>query len=390
MHWLVEAAQHVISPLTASLFIFGVHKVSQAPAMRTFLRAAWTLAKAKARNWRSAAAAGESRHTKASWAAPLTIMAAVPTPEITEAVVKLGPAVSGASIAEGVAAANVVPPRTEFDAGSEALLSDAQRDLMTRLAELYAPEHIPTVAAHVIEFWSVQRVEELLHAVHNMGIPWWGTIVGTTLLLRVGLAFIQVGLLRNSLRMTKITPAMEVLDDALTRAATEEEREKCAKDVMNLLKENKCHPFKHFVTFPLLLPPTILSIFAAIHNTSLAEPTMANEGMLWFPDLVGHDPTYLLPTISALTWLWNVELGAGVHYHAWQNPRVAARAIAVASIQLTSTLPAGVLLFWVTSNMFAVARTFVVRGDSMRRLLNIPLREEMANLPHVAAVKPQN
>ena len=110
---------------------------------------------------------------------------------------------------------------------------------------------------------------------------------------------------------------------------------------------------------------------------------MATEGFLWFTDLVAVDSTYALPIASAMTWLWNVEAGGGVFYDYWQRPKMLARTAAVAFIPLTATLPAGVFLFWVTSNVFAVARTYVMRTDAARRMLRVPLRSEIAALAHL-------
>ena len=50
---------------------------------------------------------------------------------------------------------------------------------------------------------------------------------------------------------------------------------------------------------------------------------------------------------------------------------------------LASTLPAGVLLFWVTSNLFAVARGAVARTNAVRRALGVPLAKEVAALAHL-------
>lgn len=139
-------------------------------------------------------------------------------------------------------------------------------------------------------------------------------------------------------------------------------------------------------TAPACAPvqPTILSIFGAVHNISMAEPSMAVEGALWFPDLIAVDSTYLLPILSGLTWLWNVELGAGVYYHHhWYAPKLAARVMSVAFIPLTATLPSGVFVFWLTSNLFAIARTYIMRLNAARNLLLVPLAKDVAKLKHL-------
>jgi hypothetical protein len=107
------------------------------------------------------------------------------------------------------------------------------------------------------------------------------------------------------------------------------------------------------VVFPFILPPMVLSVFGAVHNMCLSEPTMATGGTLWFPDLIvvrlivvrlivvrlivvrlivvrhgrggrpgacrlvgvlpppsQSDSTMVLPILSAVTWLWLMEVGA--------------------------------------------------------------------------------
>lgn len=110
---------------------------------------------------------------------------------------------------------------------------------------------------------------------------------------------------------------------------------------------------------------------------------MANEGALWFHDLIAPDPTFLLPVLSAVTWLWVVEAGAGHYYYAWPQTRAVARAAAFAFIPITTTLPAGIFMFWLTSNSFALLRTYVLRNDAVRRALDIPLASEINKLSHL-------
>ena len=70
-------------------------------------------------------------------------------------------------------------------------------------------------------------------------------------------------------------------------------------------------------------------------------------------------------------------------YAAYPKLRLSARCGALAFIPLASTLPAGVLLFWVTSNLFAVARGAVARTNAVRRALGVPLVKEAAALAHL-------
>ena len=142
---------------------------------------------------------------------------------------------------------------------------------------------------------------------------------------------------------------------------------------MALFRERGCHPLSNLISLPLLVPPMILSIFAAIDNLALSEPSMALEGALWFPSLLAADSTHLLPIISAATWLANLEVGAGRAYHESRTVRDSTRMAAAMCWPLASNLPSGVLIFWIASNAFAVGRGYVMRLDPLRRRLGIPL-----------------
>ena len=140
------------------------------------------------------------------------------------------------------------------------------------------------------------------------------------------------------------------------------------------------------------------------------------------------DVTNVLPILSALTWLWNVgacvcahvrpcgrtpitprltrrpafarqparhfpdlapaESGAGVHYHANGALRGGLRILACTSWALAATMPNGVLIFWITSNVFAIGRGYVTRVNAVRRALRIPLASEIAALPHLPRALP--
>ena len=114
---------------------------------------------------------------------------------------------------------------------------------------------------------------------------------------------------------------------------------------------------------------------------------MATEGALWFSDLVAVDQTQLLPILSNLTWLWQVEIGAGAYYAAMPRVRLVARTLAAATVPLAATLPSGVFVFWLTSNIFAIARGYAARLPAVRAVLGIPSLREIDALSHLPSFK---
>lgn len=253
------------------------------------------------------------------------------------------------------------------------------------LAQLYGPEQAQLVAEALSEVWSVKLVEAGLHALHDAaGLPWWATIVAATLALRTLLVPVNVALLRNTLRMKLIHPQVAALEAKMADAALPEgERMAAAGELQALFAGKQCSPWRSMVVFPLLLPPVILSIFGAIYNVTQSTPSMMAEGLWWFPDLTLADPTYLLPVLSAATWLLNVEAGAGVFYHSSARAQFLVRTGATLGWALSAPMPSGVFVFWLTSNLFAVARGYITRLDSVRRALGIPLASQIASLTHL-------
>lgn len=202
-------------------------------------------------------------------------------------------------------------------------------------------------------------------------IPWWQSITAFTLGLRVLVLPLNVSLLRNTLRIQTIQPQINELDFKMRQNPGTPESLAAARDLKALFKKHKCHPLKNIIT-PFFFPPLFLSLFGAVHWLCMQEPSLQSEGLLWFLDLTAPDHSNTLPVLSAITWLLSFELGAGQLYH--MNPKLHSyiRLLTVAFIPITLQLPAGVFVFWITSNVFAIVRILLTRWGPIRRLLRIP------------------
>jgi YidC/Oxa1 family membrane protein insertase len=232
--------------------------------------------------------------------------------------------------------------------------------------------------------WPVLKVQAFVEQVHSLsGLPWWAAIMCVTIVSRVLVMPVNISSLRNSLRLKRIIPQVADLQTQMSNVNEPEERRlQAARQLRELFRLHHCSPLHH-LWVPLVFPAVFLSYFGAVHNLCLAESTMATEGTLWFTNLMTADPTYLLPILSSLTWLWTVQLGGGTLYRTWPGLRTLAKTVAMASIPIVSTLPAGVFLFWIPANLYAVIRSYVMQSDAVRRCLAIPTVEEIRQLKHL-------
>jgi membrane protein insertase Oxa1/YidC/SpoIIIJ len=256
--------------------------------------------------------------------------------------------------------------------GLHVAISPTVAKRIAELERLYEASDAAAVREQLVDLSSVHAVENFLYYLHDVqGLDWTGSILVLTLMLRIMLVPINAALLINATRMKLGMPDMIRARDKIDAAETLEAKIEADKELEQVFAERRCHPTRNWF-FPLLLPPMILSVFAAVHNILLIEPATSVEGMLWFPDLAKPDSTAMLAIATNTTWLVLMESSAGVYYNHWSVLRDNVRFIAVASIPLAMGLPSGVLLFWTSSNLFSIGRVLVFRRDAVRDYFGIP------------------
>ncbi len=74
-------------------------------------------------------------------------------------------------------------------------------------------------------------------------------------------------------------------------------------------------------------------------------------------------------------------MGAGHLYSSNGVLRLWTRLSSIAFIPITGGVPCGVLMFWITSNCWEMARIAILNRDGVRRALGIPLRSEVPRPP---------
>jgi membrane protein insertase Oxa1/YidC/SpoIIIJ len=403
-HPVVEVLKHTCSPLSAALYIFSIGKFNMHPSTQAYFTARKILK--------------ENPHTPVQTKSPTSSASSTSDPNKKQystmsrafsaansafyhRLQMQSPAVGGlrfknptfqcGNIRPGFrshqfrmmstsgAAASVASATTP--APEHHVADAASRFSAEKLQGLYEPEVIPEVLHHIQNFWSVKQVESLLYQLNEAtGLPWWATIIAFTLCLRTFTTGFNVLLLRNTLRMKVIRSDIEEINQKLTDPETPHE-EKVAESqrLMDLLKERGCHPLNNWI-IPFLFPPLILSVFGAMHNMCLAEPAFATGGALWFTNMMDVDHSYVLYVASSLTWLWNVEIAGGSFYLKDGKIRMVTRMIALGSIPIVATMPCGVMLFWITSNLWEITRVNVLRNESLRKKLGIPLESELPKM----------
>lgn len=198
--------------------------------------------------------------------------------------------------------------------------------------------------------------------------------------------------MRNTQNMTAARPEMLALQDWFKQKQLEGgDMQALAGEYQHRLAavwaKHDCHPIKSLG--PLLLQaPLFIGFFSALRSLAGAQvPSLTHGGTLWFHDLTLADPTYGLPLVSAAIFLLTVELGAADGMQG-QDPKVMARmktfmrVLAAAMVPLTASMPAGVFVYWATSNAYSLLQAAAFKVTPVRRLFNLaPLQRGVTAVP---------
>ncbi|CAI4214750.1 unnamed protein product [Parascedosporium putredinis] len=253
------------------------------------------------------------------------------------------------------------------------------------------PEQIGYLHTLGIDFGvgTTSMIQWLLEHVHvYSGFHWWGSILATSLLIRLCLlkpiAMGQEHSTRlNMLRKNEpgYNRAMEAWKESMINKDVIGGQ--AAKAAMKALEEkhkvNKLMPFISFLQLPIGFG--MFRILRAMSD--LPVPALETGGLAWFSNLTVPDPWYILPLIGPLTMVATMRI-TSKHSDATQQTTM--KAISYVMIPLgfivTSFMPAGLQWYFVTASVPSLVQTWLMVQPWFRRWIGMmPLPEPLASAP---------
>ncbi|PVZ99663.1 hypothetical protein BB558_004306 [Smittium angustum] len=238
-------------------------------------------------------------------------------------------------------------------------------------------------------------VEQLLELSHvYTGLPWWGTILTATLVVRLSMFPINVILQRKVVKMQNLQPKMVAIKAKLERAQKENnmyEYRVQATQMRKLMKDEGVNPFST-VLLPLMQMPVMVSFFMALREmSSLPVEHLKTGGMLWFTDLTVADPLYILPIIAAASMISVFEITRKFQ-NAIQQPKVmvwALRGVGIVMAVVTIKFQTSIFVYFITNNIFSALQAYLMAQPGFKRFFKIPdiKKVMLAQTPKNAFVK---
>ncbi|XP_041980518.1 mitochondrial inner membrane protein OXA1L [Aricia agestis] len=249
----------------------------------------------------------------------------------------------------------------------------------------------PTFASLGLGGWGpvgiIQNCFEYLHV--TMDIPWWGTILIGTVVVRVLMFPLVVLSQKNAANMNNNLPEMQMLQMKMTQArqtGNQLESARYAQEMMFFMKEKGLNPLKNMIV-PLAQAPLFISFFIGLRGmANCPVESMATGGLWWFTDLTVPDQYFLLPILTSITMWATIELGVDsgrLNAGNMQMMRYFLRAIPLIMLPFTINFPGAILVYWCSTNFISLCQVGVLKIPAVRDALKIPklVTHNPENLP---------
>lgn len=186
---------------------------------------------------------------------------------------------------------------------------------------------------------------------HSLGAPWWLAIVFLTLIVRTILFPLTMKQVKNMRAMQDLKPEMDEI-----RTTHKDDRQKQQEALMELYRKRKVNPMAGFL--PLLVQmPIFITMYHVIRHFEETVQSFSSGGLFWFSDLTRADPYLILPVLSASLLLASQQITARNVSPAQKRMM---RLLPVVFTVFIARFPAGLFVYWITSNTFTLIQSYLI------------------------------
>lgn len=243
-------------------------------------------------------------------------------------------------------------------------------------------------------YWFIQGNIELVHSL--TGLPWWGAILAYAAVIRVATFPLQIKQTRLSAVSQLMQPELaEIRKKYMYSSNTTPDGKRDWSGAMAMQKESRAVMEKHGVGPATALKFTVPQAIAMISSFFVIRSIASDEtaylhglwttgGAGWFENLCIADPTYILPLASCITTA-SLLVATPMPQFSTRTVLMISGGIAALSFWFTAAFPIAIHLFWTGSSTLSVLSTLILRNNSVRKAVGVPLVDPEA----VAAAAPK-
>ncbi|CAN8095873.1 unnamed protein product [Discula destructiva] len=223
-----------------------------------------------------------------------------------------------------------------------------------------------------------QWVLEHLH--YDMGLPWWGAIIGVAVVTRIAMAYPALVAQKTSVKSQQMRkdPVYADISDKFTRAAMSgavqpAELMQLRLQMKYMQEKNGVGPWWHMV-LPMLQIPFAYGMFKLTRAmATLPVPGLENAGTLWFTDLTVADPLYILPCVSSVMMYLSMKRSLPfMNQEQAAMGKIIPWVVGPLSIIITLNFPSSVQLYFAAAAGLQYVQTTLWHIPVVRSLMGLP------------------
>jgi YidC/Oxa1 family membrane protein insertase len=201
----------------------------------------------------------------------------------------------------------------------------------------------------------VDAADWLLKSLHNdVGLSWGASIIGLTVIVRLAILPLTIKQIKSMNTLRALQPQMKEIQEKYKG-----DRQAMNQAMMKFYQENKVNPFASCL--PLLLQlPIFMSLFYLLRSSEF-KTEAAGQGFLFISDLTAkaHGPELVVLMVLfigsqiASTMVMSVSVD--------KNQQRIMLLLPLFFAVLIPNFPAGLILYWITTNFWTLGQQLVVR-----------------------------
>jgi len=190
-------------------------------------------------------------------------------------------------------------------------------------------------------------LRHILNGLHSVGLPWAWSIVGLTIIVRMLLVPLTVKQIHSMQNMQAHAPQMKEI-----QRKYKGDRQKLNEELMKFYKENNINPAASCL--PLLAQlPIFIGLFYTLRHFAKHPPPGNLSWLHFVPNIAQHANAHYVLSQFASTYFMSGTMQ--------QSQRVLMMVLPFAFIPFILRFPTGLVLYWMTTNLWTVGQGLITR-----------------------------